>query len=788
MKKLFTKLLILGSLATLPLSGQINSTIDLGQRFQEMDGFGAFGARRCEWCDGDYSTTNFVNYYLDDLGISMIRMPIPPGFEMVNDNSDAAVLNLNGFNMTNGAECQSENMQLQEMLGYLGHLKVKKQAGADFKVIWTSWSAPHWMKWFECIQHGDNFNTQAINWNKVSNGVGPFNNFREPDLNPEKGGKPNLYPEFAEYFAGFYKKLESLGYAGDLCYAISIQNESAFNEPYASTVFDSKQYRDALIETGKRFEKEGIKDKVKLFGAEDMTYTPDAWLTNVLKDPEAGKYLDVFAVHGYTDGIQADLGKPGDWMKISAAAVPAGKKVWMTETSGPSQNWDDGGAWGVAKAMMQAIRYGAISGWTYWMTNGHIFTANGDNYTTTKIGNVHKQYAKYVRPGAIRVFDTIPDAEVLSAAFFDGHNSRFTYIIVNNGAANKSIKINQSNLPSNVKVYRTSSGDNASEIAGAYSNSTLTLTSKSITSLVFQGTNKAPTLNKPVDVIILNTAGPQKVSVTGVTDGDNGSQTLTVTATSSNTAVVNNTSVTKNGSNYDANFSPVPGQKGTIPVKVTVTDNGSSDIFNSNYIDFNVKVLPFINAAPVINTIPNYYIKKGDVTKKTINLDGLADGNDGSQNLTITTSTSNTTVIRTLKAAYVKGGVSNISFYGMNVLGEVTVTISIQDDGGADLGGKDTKITSFKVIINETGPSGIDGINSPSLSIYPNPAQTDFTVVFPGSGYNTLKIINQSGVIVSSSIINDTQIIIQAKDWEKGLYFVIAEGDAGILKSKIVIE
>ena len=49
--------------------------------------------------------------------------------------------------------------------------------------------------------------------------------------------------------------------------------------------------------------------------------------------------------------------------------------------------------------------------------------------------------------------------------------------------------------------------------------------------------DNAPTLNPVANVTVIENAGLQTISLSGITDGDNNTQGLTVTATSSNPAL-----------------------------------------------------------------------------------------------------------------------------------------------------------------------------------------------------------------------------------------------------------
>jgi len=89
--------------------------------------------------------------------------------------------------------------------------------------------------------------------------------------------------------------------------------------------------------------------------------------------------------------------------------------------------------------------------------------------------------------------------------------------------------------------------------------------------------NDAPTIAAIANRNVEDIAGEQIVLLTGVTDGDAGNQTLTVTAASSNLSIVRAPTVEHTGgTNATLRFTPVVGSAGTATITVTVKDNGGT--------------------------------------------------------------------------------------------------------------------------------------------------------------------------------------------------------------------
>jgi hypothetical protein len=103
---------------------------------------------------------------------------------------------------------------------------------------------------------------------------------------------------------------------------------------------------------------------------------------------------------------------------------------------------------------------------------------------------------------------------------------------------------------------------------------TPSVTSNTVT-LTVNPTNNAPTINTINNQSVLVNATTQTINLSGISAGDAG-QNLTITATSSNTAIVPNPTVTyiNPATTGTLQYTPVPGQTGVVTITVTLTDDG----------------------------------------------------------------------------------------------------------------------------------------------------------------------------------------------------------------------
>ena len=125
----------------------------------------------------------------------------------------------------------------------------------------------------------------------------------------------------------------------------------------------------------------------------------------------------------------------------------------------------------------------------------------------------------------------------------------------------------------------------------------------------FTNFNFPPTINKPSDTVII-IPGFINVPLTGISDGDSGTQTLTITAVGKHSSVINSSiPVTFTQGQSIAGLALTAVGTGYDTISVTITDNGGtgSNGPQATTVSFSVQV---IQAAPqgykvVFNTAPN---------------------------------------------------------------------------------------------------------------------------------------------------------------------------------------
>ena len=227
-------------------------------------------------------------------------------------------------------------------------------------------------------------------------------------------------------------------------------------------------------------------------------------------------------------------------------------------------------------------------------------------------------------------------------------------------------------------------------VALAFGSATLTVTvndggpSNNVVSRSFTVTvnsvNQSPTLNALADVTINEGAGLQTVNLAGITSGaTNETQTLAITATSSNPSLIPNPTVNYTSPNATGTivFTPVALAFGAATLTVTVNDGGASN--NIVTRSFTVTV----NQLPTISPIADQVIAVDSAT--TAIPFTIGDAETSVSSLTITGSSSNLSLVRNTDIIF--GGAGSNRTLAVTPLpgqtGFADITITVNDGTGS---------------------------------------------------------------------------------------------------------
>jgi hypothetical protein len=249
--------------------------------------------------------------------------------------------------------------------------------------------------------------------------------------------------------------------------------------------------------------------------------------------------------------------------------------------------------------------------------------------------------------------------------------------------------------------------------------------------------NDPPTLAFIDDLSLPPNAGRQTVGISNITSGAaNEIQNLTVTAVSSEPAIIPHPTVTYTSPAQSGSlaFTPVPGVDTVVKITVTVNDGGATNARTVR--EFNVTVST-VNSPPLLATI------LPQVTLEDIALDVplfLSDSNTPLANLTVTVGSSNTNLVPITNMVVLGTGAARTLriLPATNQVGTTTLSVRVSDPPGAF----DTKTfvltvlpvtdppaigTVADIVLNEDQPSG--PINIPLISPEQEPSLLALTAV-----------------------------------------------------------
>ena len=314
MKKI-TLISILTAITFIYLNAQVTITINTSQKKQTVRGMG---------CQDDLEGPGGTNDdLLYDLGASSYRAfagdqtESSPWTEAVNDNADPNVLDLSKFNDKTGASLTA----------------YKKAAARGCVFYMTIGTPPAWMK----------TNNSAVNGGSL-----------RTDMTSA------AYEEFGEFVLGVTKKFKQQ--IGIDLFAVSIQNEPEFPEPYYSCVYTGTSYRDAAKSVITKYQANSIPTKLAYGEQTFMQGHVVSWAKLGNDDPLLKDNIFALAVHTYdSDPFGGGDGEPYQWAAYynESVRVSPVKEVWMTEGGTTGKGLDN--ALGAAFAFYKAFRYGGAT-------------------------------------------------------------------------------------------------------------------------------------------------------------------------------------------------------------------------------------------------------------------------------------------------------------------------------------------------------------------------------------------------------------------------------------------
>jgi O-glycosyl hydrolase len=300
---------------------------------------------------------------------------------------------------------------------------------------------------------------------------------------------PEFYDDYANYMVDAINIYENTaGVTISLNWPIpepSLGSNGDPNSPYLHTYMSPSDYRDLIKVYGPILK--NAKPNIKIYAPLDWNVDGSIYYTNIiLSDPEARMWIDGLATNGY--GTTLGVTTPQKWQSFAALAKQYNlSEIWVPEQSHCCSN-EAADPVGLVMAgwLHDALAFGNVNLWQTWLlidkgkynrdnmrglvfskfwpcVNGVCeFSANG----ITKDGYAFKQFAHWVRPGAIRVDASSDNSEILVTSYLHPLQDTFTIVAINKGSSGKTVNFNIGNVQRlrNLDIFRTSASENTANL------------------------------------------------------------------------------------------------------------------------------------------------------------------------------------------------------------------------------------------------------------------------------------------------------------------------------------
>jgi O-glycosyl hydrolase len=311
------------------------------------------------------------------------------------------------------------------------------------------------------------------------------------------GGKllTTQYAAYGQYVVDYIKRFKT-DVGADL-YAVSAQNEPAICTGYNSACYLPNELTPVII---------GVADAIAASGLSTFLHWPDniwwggTWedFSGVTRSANAVKVGNIMSWH-YGDNTEAAERRQLGILQTEATGGVNKFRMWNTEFGGYFDDWaglrndetnqQTGDAWLMAQIMHLNMQYGfnAIVWWQ--LAEPPQQDAPSRHYGmlyNAKMGPrgaVMQNFARYIRPGAVRVGATSSDANVWSVAFKHAGDQTVTVLLLNNGSSATTATIAGTGLPTSFDAFQTSPTQNCVKIGSFAPGATINLPVKSITTL-----------------------------------------------------------------------------------------------------------------------------------------------------------------------------------------------------------------------------------------------------------------------------------------------------------------
>ncbi|HNY78621.1 MAG: glycoside hydrolase family 30 beta sandwich domain-containing protein [Sedimentisphaerales bacterium] len=420
---------------------EINVTVDGSVRYQTIEGFGtcliAWVGRFREL----YRTEDFQRIYVEGVGCNMLRVNMwGPTFEKPTE--DWTQIRGEDFDM--GADGGRPQI-------FVDFGQAIRKLNPDVKIIGTVWSPPAWMKVNRSITDKKSGAIRAGGYGDIDNRV-----------------EPKYFQHFCKWMVEYVKLHEARGVP---FYAVSPGNEVQFTQSFESCVWDGQDFVTIVAMLREMLNAEGY-GHVKIFGPETMTSHlyeggTGSYVKAILDDPKALAALDVFATHGYEDGVKGEMSATSS-RRFWDLMAQTGKPFWITEGGTGDHDWPAPIQKGIGNALHNALVAGHCSAFVPWQITEGRKSIHALMVMSTYTPKTHTamHYTRFIRPGAVRIDATPGFGAVQVGAFLHEKAGELTVVALNPTEQTHALNLSFRHLGplSSLKVRRTSAAEEFKEL------------------------------------------------------------------------------------------------------------------------------------------------------------------------------------------------------------------------------------------------------------------------------------------------------------------------------------
>ncbi|MEL7087712.1 MAG: hypothetical protein AAGL98_04615, partial [Planctomycetota bacterium] len=535
----------------------VTAATHLDRPQQRIEGWGTSLAHWDANARAIYETQAFRTAYRD-LGLNILRVDMQKEVLVASPTDYRTPVPL-GNNLADNIDTMDFSVEGVAAYGRLARwLSANTLEPERFRLTGSLWTPPHWMKGPTGVEQDFVGKTPKVPTPFLSGEHVPWNANNPIANGASVGGRlktedPQTLDQYGKYLAGWVAGFEDA--YGTPFHAVSLQNESTFENPFDSMTFvrdqngerDHDQYALGLKAVKDAWEDFNLDVKIMGPHVANVASSPanpnnlrrqDLMIAGVKNhaDPELIDFLDYYNgnfYNGIDDGAVKNVAgfvRGGDEVAADEwtyhtppGTIDDGKGYWYSETSGESADWP--GAIHVALKMHNALVHGRASAYVYWQ---FLDAGDVDQYTlldeahlddpeSSKKYSAYKHFSRYVRPGATRLDATFSNGQTSIggdseydtnnslnlSAFYHEDDRRLTYVLINmlDEAQTLTLSMPGGLAPETFEVFRTSADESfasVADVAVVDGQINFTMPALSVTTL----TSLVGLRNKPVAVEI----------------------------------------------------------------------------------------------------------------------------------------------------------------------------------------------------------------------------------------------------------------------------------------------